>query len=46
MRKSVPGGQKVVSIVLVRVVVAHSSYSEGDHCPLRLGGLPAAHTFF
>ena len=24
----------------------HSSYSEGDHCPLRLSGLPAAHTFF
>jgi len=24
----------------------HSSYSEGDHCPLRLTGLPAAHTFF
>ena len=23
----------------------HSSYSEGDHCPLRLSGLPAAHTF-
>jgi len=24
----------------------HSSYTEGDHCPLRLSGLPAAHTFF
>ena len=24
----------------------HSSYREGDHCPLRLSGLPAAHTFF
>ena len=24
----------------------HSSYSEGDHCPLRLSGLSAAHTFF
>jgi len=23
----------------------HSSYSEGDHCPLLLSGLPAAHTF-
>ena len=27
-------------------LVCHSSYSEGDHCPLRLSGLPAAHTFF
>ena len=26
--------------------LSHSSYSEGDHCPLRLSGLPAAHTFF
>ena len=25
---------------------SHSSYSEGDHCPLRLSGLPAAHTLF
>ena len=24
----------------------HISYSEGYHCPLRLSGLPAAHTFF
>ena len=28
------------------LIVGHSSYSEGDHCPLRLSGLPAAHTFF
>jgi len=28
-------------------VATHSSYSEGDHhCPLRLSGLPAAHTLF
>ena len=25
---------------------SHSSYSEGDHCPLSLNRLPAAHTFF
>jgi len=25
---------------------AHTSHSEGDHRPLRLSGLPAAHTFF
>jgi len=29
-----------------RKKASHSSYSEGDHCPLRLSGLPAAHTFF
>ena len=25
---------------------SHSSYGEGDHCLLRLSGLPAAHTLF
>jgi len=28
------------------LMAAHSSYSEGDRCPLSLSGLPAAHTFF
>ena len=28
------------------LIFAHSSYGEGDHCPLRLSGLPAAHTFY
>ena len=28
------------------VTSPHSSYSEGDHCPLRFSGLRAAHTFF
>jgi len=27
-------------------LMSHSSYSEGDHCPLRFSGLPAAHIFF
>jgi len=33
-------------LILFKDSKCHSSYSEGDHCPLRLSGLPAAHTFF
>ena len=32
--------------VFIKEITSHSSHSEGDHCPLRLSGLPAAHTFF
>jgi len=35
-----------LSLSHVNTIHTHSSYSEGDHCPLRLSGLPAAHTFF
>ena len=27
-------------------IIAHSSYSEGDHCPLSLSEGPKVHTFF
>jgi len=35
-----------VGVPLDPTLIYHSSYGESDHCPLRLSGLPAAHTFF
>jgi len=42
------GDAMYVRALMLKVgqIVAHSSYSEVDHCPLRLSGLPAADTFF
>jgi len=46
LRLRVPSHLKSISGVPFDSVKRNSSYGEGDHCPLRLSGLPAAHTFF
>jgi len=36
----------LVIVMFMSRVITHTSHGKGDHRPLRLSGLPAAHTFF